>query len=756
MIEIEVDESWAGSRLLLRQLRDLMKGRASDEQRLERIVGLIARQMTAEVCSLYLLRPGNVLELYATKGLKPEAVHLTRLRVGEGLVGDIAARARPLALADAQAHPNFAYRPETGEDIYRSLMGVPILRDGRVLGVIAVQNVQRRDYAAEEIEALETVAMVLAEGMAGSELAGPAESGPTLRPARLPAVPLTEGLGLGVAVMHQRGIVITRIVAEDPEQELDRLADSVAAMQASLESVLTRSELADPGEPREVLETFRLFARDRGWLNRIQDAIRSGLTAEAAVQKVQSDTRARMEQIVDPYLRERLVDLEDLGYGLLRHLLGDDGHAAAARLPPEAVLIARNLGPAELLDYDPTRLKAVVLAEGSPNAHVAIVARALELPTVGRCPEAFTRIWPGDFLVVDADNGQVLAHPGHAIRETFAESMMARDRRKQDLAVIRDLPAVSADGVEVSLNVNAGLLIDLPQVRDSGAEGIGLYRTEVPFMVRDAFPDVDAQTRLYRRVLEGTDGKPVVFRTLDVGGDKILPYWKGGAEENPAMGWRAVRITLDRPVLLRQQLRALIRASEGRPLQVMFPMVSEVAELDQCRSLLDLELELGRAEGRNPPDRVHVGIMIEVPALLWQLPAVFERVDFVSVGSNDLMQFLFAVDRSSPELARRYDVLSPPMLRLFKRLVAEADRAGKPISLCGEQAGQPLEAMALLSCGFRKLSMPPSSIPRVKNMLRSLKIGPLAAYIDFLAGQTCRSVRERLRHYARERGVVLE
>ncbi len=755
MIARDTDEGWSGSRHLLRQLRDLMKGRASDEQRLERIVALIARHMAAEVCSLYLSRPGDVLELFATQGLKPEAVHITRLRLGEGLVGDIAARARPLALADAQSHRNFAYRPETGEEIYRSLMGVPILRGGRVLGVIAVQNVERRDYSAEEVEALETVAMVLAEGIAGSGLAGSTDSGATVQPARLLAATLSEGLGMGVAVMHQRGIVITRIVAEDPGQELDRLAESLAAMQASLESVLTRSELAGSGEPREVLETFQLFAQDRGWLSRIQDAIRSGLTAEAAVQKVQGDTRARMEQIVDPYLRERLADFEDLAYGLLRHLLGDDERAAATRLPAESVLVARNLGPAELLDYDPSRLKAVVLAEGSPNAHVTIVARALGLPVVGRCPEALTRIWPGDFLVVDADHAQVLARPGQSIRETFAESMAARSRRQQDLTVIRDLPAVSTDGIEVSLNANAGLLIDLPQVQDSGAEGIGLYRTEVPFMVRDAFPDVEAQTRLYGRVFDGSKNLPVVFRTLDVGGDKILPYWTGGAEENPAMGWRAVRITLDRPVLLREQLRALIRASEGRPLHVMFPMVSKVGELDQCRGLLELELELARTEGRRLPDRLHVGVMIEVPALLWQLPAVFERVDFVSVGSNDLLQFLFAVDRGSPELARRYDVLCPPVLKLFKWLVAEAERAGKPIALCGEQAGQPLEAMALIGCGFRNLSMAPSSIPRIKAMLRSLAVEPLAAYIDFLAGQTGHSVRERLRHYARDRGVVL-
>ncbi len=755
MIVQDQDEARAGSRHLLRQLRDLMKAPSSNEQRLKRIVGLIAHNMTAEVCSLYLLRPGDVLELYATKGLKPEAVHMTRLRIGEGLVGVIAARARPLAFADAQSHRNFAYRPETGEEIYHSLMGVPILRSGRLLGVIAVQNVERRDYAAEEVESLETVAMVLAEGIAGSGLAGAAEGGPALQPARLPAVHLSEGQGMGAAVVHQRGIVISRIVAEDPAQELDRLTESLATMQAALKSVLNRSELAGAGEPREVLETFQLFAQDRGWLKRIQDAIRSGLTAEAAVQKVQSDTRARMEQISDPYLRERIVDLEDLAHGLLGHLIGDDDRSAASGLPDESVLVARNLGPAELLDYDPSRLKAVVLAEGSPNAHVTIVARALGLPMVGRCAEALTRIWPGDFLIVDADHSQVLARPGHTIRETFAESMAARSRRVQDLADIRQLPAVSADGVAVSLNANAGLLIDLPQVRESGAEGIGLYRTEVPFMVRDTFPDVASQIQLYGSVLERAEGLPVVFRTLDVGGDKVLPYWAGGAEENPAMGWRAVRVSLDRPVLLREQLRALVRASQGRPLHVMFPMVSEVGELDQCRALLELELDRARSQGCKLPDRLRVGVMIEVPALLWQLPAVLERVDFVSVGSNDLLQFLFAADRGNPELARRYDVLCPPVLNLFKWLVTEAERAGTPIAICGEQAGQPLEAMALIGCGFRNLSMAPSSIPRVKAMLRSLTVQPIAAYIDFLAGQTGHSVRERLRHYARDRGVEL-
>ena len=721
------------------------------------MVALIARHMEAEVGSLYVLRPGEILELAATEGLAPDAVHHTRLRVGEGLVGIIAARARSLALADAQAHPDFAYRPETGEEAYSSLMGVPVLRGGRVLGVLVVQNVQPRDYTEEEAEALETVAMVLAEALAGSALSGgPGAADGDLMPARLGAIALTEGLGMGRAVAHRRGVAIARVVAENLDDELERLAVAMERMHKALDATLERSDLAGRGEHWEVLETYRLIARDQGWSRRIEDAIRGGLTAEAAVQKVLSDTRARMEQVTDPYLRERLSDLEDLGSRLLRHLPGLEGGGAASELPEAAVVMARNMGPAELLDYDLDRVKALVLSEGSPNAHVAIVARALELPVVGRCAEALTRIWPGDLVIVDADNGQVFARPGQGVRDSFAEALEARGRRRLDLAATRDLPAVSLDGTRIELDANAGLLIDLPHARENGAAGIGLYRTEVPFMVRDRFPDIDVQTRFYRRVLEDMDGKPVTFRTLDVGGDKVLPYWDSGAEENPAMGWRAIRVSLDRPLLLREQLRALVRAAAGRPLRVMFPMISEVSELDRARALLDREVESARGQSQAMPSSIEVGVMLEVPSLLWQLPAVFSRVDFVSVGSNDLLQFLFASDRGNARLAGRYDLFSPAALALFKWLVEQADAAGTPISLCGELAGRPLEAMALIGCGFRRLSMPPPAIARVRSMVRSLRLAPLAGYVDRLASGSGSSARETLRHYARDHGVVLD
>ena len=750
---------WAGSRRLLRVLRDIMKGGGTAQERLDQIVRLIAQDMVAEVCSVYVMRAGEVLELFATQGLKPEAVHTTRLRNGEGLVGNIALNARPLRLADAQNHPDFAYRPETGEDPFQSLMGVPILRDGRVLGVLVIQNATQRNYAEEELETLETVAMVLAELVASGELVSAEESQSdtaALLPVRLPAIVLNDGLGLGRIVLHERGIVIRQTVAEDPDAEHERLRAAVAEMHSALDELMRQASLATSGgEHEEVLASYRMFAEDRGWLNRIREAVNGGLTAEAAVQKVQNDTRARMAEVRDPYIRERLSDLDDLANRLLHHLTGGDGGAASDTLPDDIVLLARTLGPAELLDYDRERLRAVVLEEGSPTAHVAVVARALDIPVLGRCRGALAEARAGDEALVDGDTGQFLLRPAESVRDSFAESMAARARRSALYAETRDLPPLTQDGTRVNLFMNAGLLVDLPQLPESGADGIGLYRTEVPFMVRREFPDVAAQTRLYARVLEQTGDKPVVFRTLDVGGDKALPYWRGSEEENPAMGWRALRIGLDRPVILRQQLRALLRAAQGRELRIMFPMVTEVAELERARELVELEKERARAQGRDLPSAIRVGAMMEVPALLWQLPQLFRTADFVAVGSNDLFQYVFASDRGNPRLARRYDPLSPAGLRLLLRLSQEADKAGVDLSVCGEMAGQPLDALALIGCGLRNLSMAPRAVPAIRATVRSLDLPPLARLMRELAEAHDHSVRERLRGYAMDRGIAI-
>ncbi len=755
----EAAGSVSGTRRLLRRLRDIMAGSGSAQERLDRIVRIVAAEMVAEVCSAYVMRAGEVLELFATEGLRPEAVHRTRLRVGEGLVGGIAATARPLALADAQSHPDFAYRPETGEEIYHSLMGVPILRGGRVLGVLVVQNRTLRHYTEDEIEVLQTIAMVVAELAARGDLVNPLEiaqsQGGGMLPVRLVGIRLNPGLAVGPAVLHRPRLLIRQVVAEDAAAEIERLRHAVAAMREAIDELIATGRGLGAGEHRDVLETYRMFAADRGWVRRISDAIRSGLTAEAAVQKVRDETRSRMMQVTDPYLRERFLDLEDLANRLQQHLSGQPPSAVSAELPPEFILIARAMGPAELMDYAGRRIMGLVLEEGSPTAHVAIVARAFDIPVIGRVEDATSRIETGDTVVVDGDHAQVLIRPSEHIRQSVAATVEARVRRRAFYDTLRSAAPVTRDGIEIKLLLNAGLLIDVAQLSATGAEGIGLFRTELPFMIRDTFPNVEEQTDLYRHVLDQAEGRAVVFRTLDIGGDKVLPYLHHAVEDNPAMGWRAIRIGLDRPAMLRQQLRALIRAAGRRTLYVKFPMIAEIAEFEHARAILDLELARTAKEGRVLPASTKIGVMLEVPALLWQLPALCERIDFLSIGTNDLVQFLFACDRGNPRLADRYDPLCAPVLALFRELVSQAAAAGVPLSMCGEMAGNPIEAMVLIALGFRTLSMAANAIGPVKTMVRSLDTAAVAGYLDEIGDRPDHSLRPKLEAYARDHGILL-
>ena len=749
------------SRRLLGRVRDVMASPLVAQERLNQIVSVIAADMVAEVCSVYVMRPGEVLELFATQGLKATAVHNTRLRVGEGLVGLIAAQARPVALADAQRHPDFAYRPETGEELYQSLLGVPILRSGRVIGVIAVQNQISRDYGDEEVEILETVAMVLAELVSGGELISREEmmpaDGNALLPLRIEGISLNPGLGLGVAVLHAPHFNIVKLVAEDVDFEHERLHKAVSEMHGALDDMMNHSDLAAAGEHREILESYRMIAEDAGWFTRIDEAITSGLTAEAAVQKIHNDIRARMNQISDPYLRERIHDLEDLGGRLLQHLVGPDAATPnddVVRNADCVILIARNMGPAQLLDYDRSKLGGLVLEEGSATAHVSIVARALDIPVVGQARNILDKIESGEPVIVDGTNAQVFVRPGEEVRQRFRNSVRVRAERKAAFSQLRNLESITQDGVRIKLNINAGLLIDLPHLEDMGADGVGLYRTEVPFMVRSDFPSVDDQRQIYARVIEQSNNKPVVFRTLDVGGDKPLPYWSAQDEENPSMGWRAIRVSLDRPMMLRQQLRALIQASAGGDLAVMFPMIAEVPEFDQARSLLDKELKREKDHGAPLPETVRAGVMLEVPSLLFQLPALLQRVDFVSIGSNDLCQFLFATDRGNPRLSERYDPLSPPVMSLLHDVVTRCNDANVPLSLCGEMAANPLDAMALIGIGLRSISVQPNAVGPVKAMIRSLNVGNLTQYMDSLYGLSQHSLRTNLRAFAKDHGVI--
>lgn len=746
-------------RRLLASLRDVMAGSGTAQRKLDKIVQVIAAEMGADVCSCYVMRAGEVLELFATKGLNQAAVHRTRMRVGEGLVGDIAAHARPVAMANAPQHPNFAYRPETGEDPFQSLAGVPILRGGRVRGVLVIQHAERRDYREVEVEALQTIAMVVAELVAAGELVAADEIGhgpeEALLPSRLVGASFNRGIARGLAVLHRPQPTIRQTVADDPEAERRRLDEAIAAMQASIDELVELTSAAGHGEHREILETYRMFAADRGWLARLRDAADAGLTAEAAVLRVQDETRARLMQASDPYIRERLHDVEDLANRLLQHLAGKTSEAAATALPDDVVLVARTMGPAELLDYDRRRLRALALEEGSPSGHVAIVARALGIPVVGQIPELMQKVDPLDTVVVDGDHGTVLVRPSDDVLQAFEQSMGARAAREAGYASLRDAPAVTLDGRLVRLDLNCGLLIDLPYLDETGADGIGLFRTEIAFMMRPAFPDVAAQAEQYGRILDAAGDRPVAFRTLDIGADKRLPYMPLAHEENPALGWRAIRIGLDRPAILRRQLRAMLRAAEGRRLRVMFPMVAEVAELDAARRILDMEAARHLAEGRTPPSALQVGVMLEVPSLWFQLDALFPRIDFLSVGSNDLTQYLYASDRGDAALGTRYDTLAPGLLRMVRELAARCDAAGVELSVCGEMAGRPLDAAALAALGVRRLSMAPPSVGPVKAALRSLDAGAMRAWLDPAIDGADRTLRFKLSSYAKDHGVVV-
>ncbi|MCR4267945.1 phosphoenolpyruvate--protein phosphotransferase [Nitratireductor sp. ZSWI3] len=750
-----------GPRVLLRRLRELMAEALEPQERLDRIVREIAQNMVAEVCSLYVLRADSVLELYATEGLNPSSVHLAQLRLGQGLVGSIAASARPLNLSDAQKHPAFAYLPETGEEIYHSFLGVPVLRAGRTLGVLVVQNRTMRHYREDELEALETVAMVIAEMIATGDLARLTRPGIELdlsRPVSLKGLPFNEGVGLGHVVLHEPRIVVTALFNEDSDVELERLETALDSLRLSIDDMLSRRDVAFEGEHRAVLEAYRMFANDRGWVRRLQEAINNGLTAEAAVEKVQSDMRARMLHMTDPYLRERMSDFDDLANRLLRQLMGRGPEALAEILPKDAIVVARSMGAAELLDYPRHKLRGLVLEEGAPTSHIVIVARAIGLPTVGQVKGVVSMSENGDAIIVDGEDGQVHLRPQADVEAAYAEKVRFRARRQKHYQELRDRPAETKDRVHVDLMMNAGLAVDLPQLAQSGAVGIGLFRTELQFMVAAAFPRVEAQERLYREVLDAAGDKPVTFRTIDIGGDKVLPYFKGAQqEENPALGWRAVRLTLDRPGLLRTQIRALLKAAGGRELRMMLPMVTEVGEVRQARDIIDREVRHLSRFAHHLPTRLKLGAMVEVPALLWQLEELMQAVDFVSVGSNDLFQFVTATDRGNTRIADRFDPLSVPFLRLLRQIVRAGAAWGTPVTLCGELAGRPISAMALLGIGYRSISMAPAAIGPVKAMLCELQLAELTKVMDeALANHSASTdIRALLRQFADAHDVPL-
>ena len=751
-------DSFSIPRLLMNRLRSVMAAEADTQSRLMKVVRLIAGTMVADVCSIYRRSGDDRMELIATEGLREDAVHRTFLAIDEGLVGQIAQTAQPLSIQDAPRHPNFSYRPETGEDPYHAFLGVPILKGGRVEGVLTVQNRTERIYQDDEIDSLQTIAMVLAEIVPASGAAfAPQDAVKESRPLNMQGRSLCGGLGMGRIRLHDPVIPAARFFAEDSEIEEHRLETALEELHLSIDRLLAAEIGGLWGEPREVIEAYKLLASDPTWAEKLREGVRGGLSAEASIDRLRREHRARFEKVKDPYLRERLHDLEDLDNRLLRMLAGGDqlnGDDRPKSDEPE-ILVARRLGPAELLDYGKAGFAAIVLEEVATSSHAAIVARGLGIPTVGAIDGLLTQVSRGDTMIVDGEDGRVHLRPDEDLLKAYANRQVVLSERQAMFAALRDEPTESKDGVPLRLMINAGLGLDTEHLDSTGAEGIGLFRTEFQFLMSEKLPSVTDQIDLYKHVLEAADGRPVYFRTLDLGGDKLLPNLNDAREENPALGWRSIRFALDRPGLFRRQMRALLRASEGKPLSVMFPMVTSAHEFRRAKSMLMEENAWGKRRGFDGPSHLEIGAMLETPAFAYALEDIQDEVDFVSIGTNDMLQFFHAADRMTPLVSERYPFVSRPVMRFLAQVFETCQRLNVPVSICGEGAGRPLEALCLIGLGYRSLSMPGGGIGPVKRMLRSLDLSTFGPAFAELLQQRDPALRESVLDLARGQGIVL-
>ena len=742
------DRSESESRRLLRRLRDTLAEPVRGQERLDSIVGLISDSMGTDVCSIYLFRDRETLELCATRGLKAESVHSTRMRLGEGLVGRVARTATAVNTANAPRERGFRYMPETGEEIFSSFLGVPVQRLGEKLGVLVVQSKDSRTYSDDEVYALEVTAMVLAEMNELGAFTGEESqiAAPHKHPVMIRGGSGQEGTAEGNVWLHEPRVVVTNLVNDDPEAECERLRGAVERLRGSVNDLMDANESGDK-EHREVLEAYRMFANSRGWLRRMEQSIESGLSAEAAVEKEQSEARSRLQQVPDPYLRDRLHDLDDLSNRLLRILTGQ-GRDTGATMPDRPILVARNIGPGELLEYG-RMLKGVVLEEGSVGSHAAVVARALAIPLVVHAESVTTEALNGDSIIVDGDEGVVHLRPDESVAAAFRDKIVMQTAAAARFAALRDLPAESLCGTRVRMLMNAGIMADLPSLKGSGAEGVGLFRTELQFLLRNSMPRRSDLAALYARVLKAANGMRVAFRTLDIGSDKVMPYMNRPEEPNPAMGWRAVRVGLDKKGVMRMQLQALIRATDGRPLTVMFPLVAEMSEFVEARELLLRELEREAHLGHPLPERVEVGAMLETPSLAFAPDAFFKLADFISIGGNDLKQFFYAADRENELVRRRYDTLSLSFITFIQKIVKRCEDNDCALSFCGEDAGRPVEALTFAAAGVRTLSMRPAAIGPVKDLIRRSDLSAVAAIIESAKARGEERLRPLIMAYVR-------
>ena len=579
----------------------------------------------------------------------------------------------------------------------------------------------------------------------------------TLMPVNLKGAVFAPGLAIGHIIFHEPRVEILKFKSKNSSKELQRLEKALTELRKDIDKMLRSSDFSGASDYKDVLEAYKMLSLDEGWVRKLNKAVLQGLTAEAAVESVQASMNEKFNKFDDIYLSERLYDLKDLSNRLERHLTGTALSSSLTELPKDTILLARNLGPTELLNYPKSKLKGLILEEGSRSSHTTIVARALNIPLMGRTK--FLKemsVKQNETVIIDGEKGEIFIRPTEDIQNIYSIRMKMSQTLKTEYKSIKDKKGITLDGKRIELNMNAGLVMELNQLEESGADGIGLFRTELQFLISETLPRMEEQKNFYRSVLDAAKGKKVIFRTLDIGGDKILPYMTAPKEENPALGWRAIRVALDRPGLLRLQLRALIHASENNELSVMFPMIAEFDELMQAKELLSKEISRMKKFNKLLPKKISIGSMLEIPSLIWQFDILLPEVDFISVGSNDLMQFLFAADRGNSAIVDRYSILKPSALRFLKQAVDKCNEFRVPIHICGDISGKFSYVLALLGLGFRSFSLTPADIGPIKKIVQSLHLGDLEKFMNSQLKTDLLAIENNLLLYAEQNNIILE
>tara|TARA_B100000925_G_scaffold73015_1_gene51121 strand:+ start:944 stop:3208 length:2265 start_codon:yes stop_codon:yes gene_type:complete len=740
------------SRILLKRLKKTLSELGEAQARLNKIVKIIANSMNSEVCSIYLINRHNILELYATEGLRSKAVHYSQLNVGQGLVGKIAATAEPIKTSQASKTKGFRYLPETGEEIYNSFLGVPIQRLGKILGVLVIQNLKKREFTEDDVYGLEIVAMVIAEmaelGIFTSSDGSDELSQDKKNPLSINGLVGKEGIIIGNTVLLEPQIKIQNPIADNTKLEKQKLKKSISKLNNQLSEIISKKHFKKKGDFLEILETHKLLIEDRSWIKRMESSIDSGLSAIVAVEKEQTTTKSRIAKVKNFYFKERLNEFYEISNILLKILTNQKTYINLEGIK-EPILIARNISPLELVSLR-HQLKGIILEDGSVGSHTTIVSRALNIPLLIQTKDIINKISNGDKIILDAEQGLAYLRPDKTILELYISKLKLRNKAKKTFLASKNLETKTLDNKKIFLMMNAGLMADLPSLDDSGADGVGLYRTELQFLISNKVPKRAEQAEIYCKVLDSAGTNPVFFRTLDIGSDKILPTITPEIEPNPTLGWRAIRLTLERSGVFKMQVQALIRGAKGRNLNIVIPLVTEINEFLKAKDIILDEINREKKRNRIVPNLIKIGAMLEVPSLVFAPNLFFKSVDFLMVGGNDLKQFFFAADRENEKVRKRYDMLSTSFLSFLKLIVKKSEKYKLPLSYCGEDAGKPIEALVLCSLGFKTLSMQPNCIAPVKSLLRNIKLSEIKQIVEFALEANYETVRNQVVEYLEE------